>query len=421
MRSGFGIFHHPLVPNTDQAQGFSRQTTAITTAPDGVTPLYNLADPFPQGILQPIGNAQGLLTLVGFGIGGPVRQQRLPYQSQWSLDVQRQLPWSWVIDVGYAGTSAVALPSGVQYNQLPNELQSMGTALLATVPNPFFGVITDTTSTLARSTVQRGQLLRSYPHFTSMSGSQVPSGHSTYHAVQTKIERRFSQGLAILLAYTHSKLIDNTGDFGTFLGPTGYTNNYCFPCDRSLSYQHVPDVLRLSYRYDLPFGEGRPWLKTGWASRVVGGWALAGFVTADNGAPISVSGPNDSNSFGGGQRPDATGQKARLDGSRQYVDGAAYFNAAAFVRAPQFTFGTAGRTVPDVRVPGMVNWDVLIEKRVVVTERVGVDFRTELYNALNQVVFAGPNTTVTSGDFGRIRLSQANRPRQIQFGLRVSF
>jgi len=67
-------------------------------------------------------------------------------------------------------------------------------------------------------------------------------------------------------------------------------------------------------------------------------------------------------------------------------------------RSAQFTFGNASRTVPDVRNPGNVN-----------------------YNSLNQVIFNGPTTSITSGDFGRIRLSQANRPRQIQFGLRFVF
>jgi hypothetical protein len=421
IRTGFGIFHHPLVPNTDNAQGFSRTTNSLTTQPDGVTPLFNLTNPFPGGIAQPRGNAEGLLTLVGLSFAGPVRQQRLSYQTQWSFDVQRQLPWSWVVDFGYAGSSGVHLPSGVQFNQLPDSALALGTALNATVPNPFFGIITDSTSTLSRATVQRGQLLRPYPQFTGISGNQVPTGHSTYHGLQVRAERRFAQGLAVLLSYTHSKLIDNTGDFGGFLGPGGYTNNNCYRCDRSLSLYHIPDVLRLSYRYDLPFGLGKRWANRGWAARVIGGWGLAGFITADNGSPIQVTGPNDSNSFGGGQRPDATGQKARLDDRPPLADGAPYFNAAAFRRAPQFTFGTASRTVPDVRAPGTVNWDLLIEKRIAVNERVGLDFRTELYNALNQVIFAGPNTTVTSGDFGLIRLSQVNRPRQIQFGMRLSF
>jgi hypothetical protein len=420
IRSGFGIFHHPLVPNTDNAQGFSRTTSAVASQPDGVTPTYALANPFPQGIQQPLGNKDGLLTNLGLGVTGPIRQQRLPYQSQWSFDIQRQLPWKLVIDVGYAGTAAVALPSGVQYNQIPDSALSQGTSLLQTVANPFFGVITDPSSTLSRSTVQRGQLLRPYPQFTGMTGAQVPSGHSTYHGMQMRVERRFSNGLSTLFAYTKSKLIDNTGDFGGFLGATGFTNNNCFPCDRSLSYQHIPDIVRMSVRYDLPFGLGRKYLSHGWAARTIGGWAVASFITWDNGSPISVSGPNDSNSFGGGQRPDATGEKASLD-SRPMVDGALYFNPNAFRRAPQFTFGSASRTVPDVRAPGTWGWDALIEKRFAITERIGLDFRTEMFNATNSVIFAGPQTSVTSADFGRIRLNQINLPRQIQFGMRFSF
>lgn len=420
LRAGAGLFHHPLVPNTDTAQGFSRVTSAVTAQPDGVTPTFALTNPFPQGIQQPLGNAEGLLTNLGLGVSGPVRQQRLPYQSQWSLDIQRQLPWQMVIDIGYAGTAAVALPSGVQFDQIPDSALSLGTALNQTVPNPFFGVITDPSSTLSRSTVQLGQLLRPYPHFTGMSGLQTPAGHSSYHAMQMRVERRYANGLAVLFAYTKSKLIDNTGDFGSFLGPTGFTNSNCFPCDRSLSYQHIPDIARLSFRYELPFGLGRKYMNSGWAARILGGWAVASFFTWDNGTPITVSGPNDSNSFGGGQRPDATGERASLD-SRMIEDGALYFNPAAFRRAPQFTFGTASRTVPDVRNPGTWGWDALIEKRFAITERVGLDFRTELFNAPNGVIFAGPNTTVTSADFGRIRLNQVNLPRQIQFGMRLSF
>ncbi len=170
-------------------------------------------------------------------------------------------------------------------------------------------------------------------------------------------------------------------------------------------------------------GLGKPHLSHGLLARIGGGWALAGFISADNGTPVSVTSPNDSNSFGGGSgmRPNATGQKAALDTERQYVDGALYFNPAAFLRTPQFAFGNVSRTLPDVRNPGNVNWDALIEKRISITERVALDFRTELYNALNQVVFAGPVTAFTSADFGKIRLNQVNTPRQIQFGMRLSF
>jgi hypothetical protein len=179
-------------------------------------------------------------------------------------------------------------------------------------------------------------------------------------------------------------------------------------------------VLRTSFRYELPLGRGKRWASRGILAQTIGGWALAGFYTWDNGLPITVSGPNDSNSFGGGQRPNATGQRASLE-KVQFIDGSFYFNPQAFSRAPQFTFGNASRTVPDVRAPGTVNFDMLLEKRFAITETVGLDFRSEFYNLANQVVFNGPNTSITSADFGRIRLGQANRPRQIQFGMRLSF
>ncbi|MCC6589141.1 MAG: TonB-dependent receptor [Bryobacterales bacterium] len=420
VRTGFGVFTSSIAPNTDSSLGFQRTTSSLVAEADGVTPLYNLSNPLPNGFLAPTGNSLGLSTNLGQGISGPIRRQRLPYQMQWSFDVQRQLPSKIVVEAGYAASVGVALPSGVQYNQLPDQFLSLGTALNQTVSNPFAGYITDATSTLSRPTVQRGQLLRPFPQFTGMSASQAPVGHSTYHALQTRVERRFDAGLALLFAYTHSKLIDNVGDFGGFLGPAGFANNNCFPCDRSLSFYDIPDVVRLSLRYELPFGVGKPRLNRGVLARVAGGWSTGVYWSWDNGTPIQVTNPNDSNSFGGGARPVATGQPARID-SPQIVDGGRYFNAAAFARAPQFTFGNVSRNLPDVRVPGNKNWDLLIEKRISITERYSLDFRTELFNAFNNVVFGGPQTSITSADFGLIRLTQVNTPRQIQFGLRFTY
>ena len=178
--------------------------------------------------------------------------------------------------------------------------------------------------------------------------------------------------------------------------------------------------MRLSLRYELPFGVGKPRLNHGALARIAGGWSSAMFFTWDNGTPVQVVNPNDSNSFGGSQRPDATGEPARLE-DRKLEDGALWFNPNAFRRAPQFTFGNVSRNLPDVRVPGYKNFDILIEKRISITERYSLDFRTELYNAFNNVIFAGPQTTITSADFGRIRLNQVNTPRQIQFGLRFIY
>ncbi len=155
-----------------------------------------------------------------------------------------------------------------------------------------------------------------------------------------------------------------------------------------MSFYDIPDVARLSVRYELPFGVGKPRMNRG---------ATAVYFSWENGTP--VAGPNDSNS----------------------EDGGLYFHPAAFSRVPQFPFGNGSRNVPDVRIPGNKNWDLLIEKRISFTERIALDFRTELFHGFNNVVFNGPQTNVTSADFGRIRLLQANIPRQIQFGLRLSY
>jgi hypothetical protein len=419
IRAGAGLFYHPLVPNTDQSQGFSRTTSALVAQPDGVTPMFNLNNPWPSGLLPPTGNSLGLNTLLGQGIGGPLRVQALPKQLQWSVDIQRQLPGGWVAEVGYAANNAYLLPSGVQYNQLtPETINQFGTQLLQTVDNPFFGIITDPTSTLSQARVQRGQLLRPFPQFTSMSGVQVGTGQSSYHAMQSRLEKRYSRGLAVLFAYTWSKTIDNTAELGGFLGTSpGYQNNYCFSCDRSLSFQDVPHVVRASFRYDLP-----KLVRNKFLGQVLNGWSTGSFFSFQSGTPLTVSSPNDSSSFGGGSgmRPMATGQKARLD-SVEMRDGGFYFNPAAFRRTPQFQFGNVSRTLPDVRLPITWNWDALLEKRFFLTERVSLDFRNEFFNMTNSVNFAGPSTSVIAGDFGRVVLRQVNTPRQIQFALRLSF
>ena len=90
----------------------------------------------------------GLATNLGLAIAAPVHFRKTPYQEQWSFDIQRQLPWSIMADIGYTGTHGVALPATVALNQLPMSQLALGTQLTQTVTNPFFGYITDPSSTL---------------------------------------------------------------------------------------------------------------------------------------------------------------------------------------------------------------------------------------------------------------------------------
>jgi hypothetical protein len=426
IHSGFGIFHHPLAaweqyPN---ALGTTRTSTSISAQANGVTPLFNLSNPFPAGLPAPYGNSAGLAIGLGQNITGPLRTQDIAYQANWSFDVQRELPFHLVVTAAYVGNVGVHLMTPIQLNQIPDSDLAQGSKLISVVANPFYGVITDPSSTLSLANVQYAQLLRPFPQFLNVKAINVGAGHSSYDAGQLTVEKRLSQGLALLLGYTYSKAIDNVGEMTSVAGTrNGFQDNYCFACDRSLSDQNQPYALRMALRYDLPFGPGKPMLNGGLVAKALGGWSVGSFYTVDAGRPVAVSSPNNSSSLGGGSgmRPDATGVSAALPGGPEICDSCLYFNSAAFTQTPQFAFGNVSRYLPDVNNPTSWNVDALIEKNTSIGERVRLTFRAELFNALNTVVFSGPTTSVTSSTFGKIILSQANSPRQVQFSLRLGF
>jgi hypothetical protein len=426
IHAGFGIFHHPPAawqqfPN---ALGTTRASTSISAMSNGVTPLFNLGNPFPQGVPQPYGNSAGLGIDLGQNITGPLRTQDIPYQANWSFDVQRELPFKFVVTAAYVGNVGVHLMTPIQFNQLPDSDLSLGSKLISVVSNPFYGVITDPSSTLSVATVQYGQLLRSHPEFLNVKAINVGAGHSSYDAMQLTVEKRFAQGLEALFGYTWSKAIDNVGEQTSVAGSmSGFQDNNCFACDRSLSDQNQPFAIRLALRYELPFGPGKGMLNSGLAGKIFGGWAIGTFYTIDAGRPLAVSSPNNTNSFGGGtgERPDATGISAALPGGPQICDNCQYFNSAAFVQTPSYQFGNVSKYLPDVNNPTSYNIDAQFEKNTQIRESLNLTFRAELFNAVNQVIFSGPTTSITSSTFGKIVLSQTNSPRQVQFSLRLRF
>jgi hypothetical protein len=434
VRAGYGIFHAPAWVNLGNplSQGYSATTTSNPAQANGVTPLYNMDNPFPSGLTPVSGNSLGLSTNAGLAIAGYARQQHVSYSNQWSLDVQRELPYNFVVKLGYVGNTGVHLYVPINYNQLPDSDLAQGSALTATVSNPFYGVITNKTSPLAASTVRAFQLQLPHPQFQTMTAYGTGAGHSGYNALQLSVERRFSQGLALLFNYTHSKMLDNVGDY--FLSG-GFQDNYCPSCDRSISQQDLPDVIRLSVQYELPFGKGKPFANHGPLAQVVGGWLVGTFYTYDDGSPVQLTSPtnstNSTNVFGGGTtiRPNVTGVSTAVPGGRHIAIGqganvvSEYFNPAAFSATPAFTFGNARRYQETIRLPGTQNFDMLAEKRFALPENIGMTFRFEAFNAFNRVQFTGLSTSYSStpDTFGYILPSQANSPRSLQASLRLSF
>ena len=97
-----------------------------------------------------------------------------------------------------------------------------------------------------------------------------------------------------------------------------------------------------------------------------------------------------------------------------------WFDTSQFTMPAAFTFGNLARTMPDVRSPGIANYDFTLFKNTQITERVGLQFRTEIFNLFNRVQFGYPGRGMGNPDFGVIS-GQNNDPRLIQFALRLQY
>ncbi|MCC6859370.1 MAG: TonB-dependent receptor [Bryobacterales bacterium] len=416
LRGGYALSYIPVL-GTVQPTGYSN-TTPMVFSPDGITPKDLLRNPFPDGLLPPIGNSQGLLTLVGQSVAYVEPGDRTPTFHTWQFNVQRALPSQTVAEISYVGSRAIRVFGGLdaagvpteQVNQLHPQYLSMGSALLATVQNPFYGVITS--GSLAGRTVQQAQLLRPYPQFTGVVRQFPAFGNTVYHSMQFQIQKRMAHGVTALVAYTVSK---NIGDLTTA------QNAYDRTRERAVSQYDVPQRLTITAAWDLPFGRNRHFF--GNASRgldlLIGGWQMSTFSTFQSGFPLAFSLAR-ATAGAGGTRPNAAGDPMEgISGSIvSRLD--RYFNTSAFSQPADFTFGNLSPRVAGVRGPGMNNINLTLSKWFQIVERLRMEFRASSYNLMNHPIFSSPSTTLGVANFGRIS-GQANFGRQTEFLARFVF
>ncbi len=412
-RGGFGLFYGSGSIGAGgfniASQAFAPSTTFVGSQ-DGLRPIATLSNPYPNGFASAAGSTEGLLSNTGQSIARLYdRSAQLPYNVQWSASLQRQLG-NFVFQAAYAANKGNFLSDGAGFNinQLPPSILEQGTALQQLVPNPFFGIVNNP-GILRNATVTRGQLLRPYPHFDALTIFNPAASSSTYHAGTFKVERRFSRGLGLLASYTFSK---NISDSPATVGPAvGHQNFYDRRADRAVVEEDIPHRIVASANYALPILP---------RNRFLGGWQLNAIWQTQSGFPIAPTNqPNNSNSLGGGQRPNLTGLDANREGSVQSkLTG--YLNPAAFAAPGAFRFGNSARTLANVRGPRLSNLDLSLFKNFVLREALTLQFRAEAFNFTNTPIFALPNSAFGAVAFGTIT-AQQNNPRQIQLALRLSF
>jgi hypothetical protein len=425
LRGAYGIFYSPsptAAAGTVGRFGFSSDTEFIA-APDGLRPINRLSDPFPNGMAPIAGSDARLLTGVGSPITAPLRHTVVPYTQNWSFNIQYELPRGLLVETGYVGSRGIQLNASgentTNLNQLRPETLQLGTQLQQSVANPFYGMVT--TGPLAARTVPRSFLERPFPQFTTISPLYMSGASSTYHSMQFKADKRFSAGMSFMVAYTLAKLIDDFSFISNVGRNANQQNIYDRRSERAVSPNDVAQRFVTSLVYELPFGRARRFGSSlpGVLDILVGGWQVNGILTLQGGQPLTLTTTNTSNSGSAVLRPNNNGRSARLSGSvhdRLHR----YFDTSVFSQPEPFTFGNTGRTLPDVRSHGLRNLDFSLFKNFRVTEKATVQFRAEAFNLTNTPQFGFPDMNFASQQFGVIS-SQANEPRQIQFGLKVLF
>jgi hypothetical protein len=266
------------------------------------------------------------------------------------------------------------------------------------------------------------QLRRPLPQWGPIS-LQEWGGKADYNALQVEADSRDWHGLTLIGSYAYSKCMDDGTNEG---GPPAQQllgQNYAV-CDFD-----QPQTAALSYYYSLPVGRGRRFLSgnSGVVNEVLGGWQVAGIVTLQSGLPFTPTISFDNaNTGAGGQRPNLIGTPLVTGniGCWFYVSAnstcrSLFPNAQSAYAVPaQYTYGNDGRNT--LRSDGLAEWDFSLLKNFPITESMHLQFRTEVFNFLNQPTFNAPTSLINIGSGGQVS-STLNSNRIIQFGMKLIF
>ncbi len=427
VRGGMGIFTVPFIISGVNQNGFS-QATPITVSQDrGLTFQSTLSNPFPLGLLAAPGNTLGPNTFLGQSLD---RFAPLDFQNgqlmRYLVNVQRELPGQWLVEVGYVGSHGYDLTTDQELNSVPanylstSRVRDQGVVdfLGAQVTNPFAGLLP---TGFNGPTVARSQLLRPYPQFNNVPTS-ASDGTSQYDSGQVRLEKRFARGYSIIGTYTYSHFTERV--FKLNATDTTY--------EERLSRNDVPHRVTTSILYELPFGHGRRW-GSGVSPIVngfLGGWSVNAIGQFQSGRPLDFASRNiyfdgDLNALKAKYSDDVDSPVFDISGF-YFHDAAVQTNGVddpVKQRADQrIRLSNNLRYFPSrvdgLRSPFLKLWDISIVKQVPMGGRLRAQFNVEFLNAFNVVVFNDANTDPTNANFGKVT-SQNNLPRDIQLGFKI--
>lgn len=360
----------------------------------------NGASPFPPfaapGSVPPSSIAITTPLSIGDGFGTNFTEART---YTWNLSIEHLFGKNWLAKAAYVGaeTDHQPIASDLNYGQFFGAGNANNGARL----NPNFGQVLIVNSV----------------------------GTANYQAAEFTLDKKFNNGLQFTANYTYSHTIDWYSTATTAF-TSGIFDPRCLKCNRANSSIDVPQALTLDFVYQTPTLTGSRAVNA-----VLGGWQVSGIWSLHSGTPTwIVSGVTTAWDDRGQDRPDyAPGTKSvktNKNWKQAWIPhGGApggpvnYLSSSNFVAAPQGEKGNIGRNSTGMFYPGWNDWDMGLSKRFAITERVGMQFRWELFNAFNRETFHDFDNCWCGGDnptFGQF-YDSSSTPRTMQLALKLNF
>jgi hypothetical protein len=411
-----------------------------------------------------------------------------PMVQTWNFEIERELPGNMMIDIGYVGNHGTHLVGEAfqQFNFVPtSDLLKYKNQINTVVPitSVYSGRTAQALQQIwGSSTLPLSTLLEPYPAFGAIQNNVGFEGESTYNGLNVRLQKKYSSGWTFVAAYTFSKLMTNPevanlasmlvdpihwtrpGGLGGRAGALGAANGGSSGiitgggfqdidnknADRAVGASDTPQIFNFAWSYEVPFGKGRRLLNQNrLLDALIGGWNLSGNFNAQSGLPLSITCP--ANQIQNTTRCNVIGNP-NFSGSRSKAQQIAdWINPAAFEPAfggdqnfwanytptdPRaWQFGNAGIRLPYLRGPGFWNLDSSLSKQFHIDEARYFELRWEVFNTLNHMNPATPNTSFclpplpdgstdlvhqAGCQFGQITNIQTD-PRSMQFSLKFLF
>jgi len=433
MRASYGMSYLPLGGTgglvTVRQNGYSRSTPYVSTSGGGANSyIPNLPgnstwdNPFPAGVLQPYGNSLGARTFVGQGITYDDPNYEIPRVHQFNAGFEYELPW-WkaTLEASYVGSRTHKLSHSQNVNaiSMAQRLQCVANTSLCTnsITNPFAGAADLAGTSLFNATTSVQQAVLPYPQFTGVTKASIPNGTQTGDLLEIRANKRFSQGLMFNFSYTLGKIMQTRG-----YREAQYTWLY-----RTLADYDRTHHIAFTLQYDLPVGKGKRWAgsASGVAEKIIGGWQYNTSLEWMTGVP---TGRPDAYNFANPALPQGQQTYNRwfntctllANGSRSNC--ASADEAVVWAQLPNaYSLRNYDDRFPNIRNPWATQVNMSLFKNFKIRERMNFQLRGEAFNAFNTPIYQGPDTGLTSNNFGRVTISQQNFPRSMQFAFRLQF